>query len=365
MNTSPFVRIDLGAIKANYAALRTLAPRTEIAGVVKTDSYGLGAATIAPVLYEAGCRTFFTAHFEEALALRKTIPDGTIIPLNGLTPDTFDEALAHAITPMLNHLGAIHDWATFARQKGRPLPALIHIDTGMNRLGLPQDELDILAADHALLDGINVLAWISHFARSEEFDSPMTPQQRDRMIQAVARLPKARVSLCNSSGLYWGPEYQFDLARPGIALYGGNPTPNKPNPLQNVVELCAPILQIHNAPQGTTVGYGATFTLTRPSRIAVLAMGYADGYRRSLRNQGTALIDGHPAPVIGGISMDLITLDVTDIPERALTLGAPATLYGPHRPIDQAATEAGTISYELLTALGPRVQRIYAGPQRA
>ncbi len=359
MNTSPFVRVDLDAIANNYTLLCAQAPSTEIAGVVKTNAYGLGMAPVAKTLFDAGCRTFFTAHFEEAVALRETIHYAMIVPLHGFAPDQFEEAAEKNITPMLNHLEGIERWAAYAREKELRLPAMIHIDTGMNRLGLSPSEQDKLTANHALLDGLEIMAFASHFARADEFDCDMTPAQLARLKNALAGLPKAPVSLCNSSGLFWGADYHFDIARPGIAVYGGNPTPHRPNPMKNVIELCAPILQIHEAAKDSTVGYGATHRFKRPSRVAAIALGYGDGYHRSLSDKGTVMIGKHPAPLVGRISMDLITIDVTDVPESALEIGAPVTLIGPHRPIDIAAQEAGTICYELLTSLGPRVTRSY------
>ncbi|MDD3182761.1 MAG: alanine racemase [Alphaproteobacteria bacterium] len=359
MQTSPYALINLSRIAANYCFLCDNASPTEVGAAVKANAYGLGMEEVAQTLFDAGCRTFFTAHFEEALALREIIHYAVITPLHGVDPGSFEEAAEKNITPMLNHLTAIKAWASFAREKEMHLPAMIHLDTGMNRLGLPSSEQGALAQNPELLDGIEILAWVSHLACADDVTSPMTPEQLARMKEALVRLPKAPVSLCNSSGIFWGADYLFDLARPGIALYGGNPTPHLPNPMQGVIELCSPILQVHEATTESTVGYGATHRFTRPSRVAVIALGYADGYHRTLHNKGTVMIGTHPAPVVGRISMDLITIDVTDVPENALALGAPVTLIGPHRPIDVAAQEAGTIPYELLTAIGNRVQRVY------
>jgi len=357
--TAPYALIDLAAIVANYRFLAATAKPARCGAAIKANAYGLGMLPVARALHASGCTLFFTAHFSEALDLRAHIATCEIVVLNGIDSEDFGLARTQAITPTLNHLGAIQDWATYAREQGTALPAMIHLDTGMNRLGLCSSEQEHLAAHHELLDGIEIKAWVSHLACADEIDNPMTPRQRDRLQTVLRGLPKAPVSLCNTSGLFWGADYLFDIARPGIGLYGGNPTPHLPNPMRAVMELRAPILQVHEAAPSETVGYGATHTIKRKGKIAVLATGYADGYHRALHNKGFVSIGGHLAPVIGRISMDLITVDVTDVPEAAAHVGAEATLIGPHRPVDTAASEAGTISYEILTSLGTRVKRVY------
>jgi len=358
----PYALINLSAVSANYRILCTKAASARTGAVVKANAYGLGMIPVARILEQAGCTLFFTANIDEAITLRTENKTATIIPLNGIEPAAFDTALAQNITPMLNNLAAIKAWATFASAKGRILPAMIHLDTGMNRLGLSSAEQKHLTAHPDLLSGISVQAWSSHFACADMFDNPMTPLQRQRLQTVLQGLPKAPVSLCNSSGIFWGEDYHYDIVRPGVALYGGNPTPHLPNPMRPVIELHTTLLQVHEAEAGTTVGYNATRPLTRKSRIATIEAGYADGMHRTLRNKGSVMIGEHTAPVVGGISMDLITLDVTDVPESVAHVGANVTLIGPHRPIDVIAAEAGTISYEILTSLGPRVRRDYLRP---
>ena len=356
---TPYVRIDLGAVKDNYRLLSSKAPAAITGAAVKANAYGLGMTDVALALREAGCSLFFTAHFEEALALRNADATSRIVVLHGIDKTCQEEARAKNIIPMLNHLGAIRDWGSFAKARNEKLAAMIHLDTGMNRLGLSPAEQTQLAAHPDALDGIDIKAWVSHFACADEFDNPMTTEQRSRLLQLLSTLPKAPVSLANSSGIFWGPDYTFDITRPGIALYGGNPTPHRPNPMKDVIQLCAPILQIRDVEAGMSVGYGASYRTPRKGKIATLALGYADGYHRALHNKGTVMIGPHTAPLVGRISMDLITIDVTDVPEQAAHIGAEVTLIGPHRTIDQAAQEAGTISYELLTSLGARIERRY------
>lgn len=356
---TPYIRIDLAALAANYHFLTTKAAPAQVGCAVKANAYGLGLIPVAQTLHREGCRLFFTAYLEEALELRARIKDATIVALHGFDANDFETAVAHDIVPMLNHTQAIKAWSGFAKAQGRTLPAMIHIDTGMSRLGLSAPELDGLATAPSMLDGIEIKAWASHLACADEPDNPMSEQQRQRFQTALSHLPKAPVSLSATTGLFLGGDFVCDIVRPGIALYGDTATPSRPNPLRPVVELHASVLQIREVPAGATVGYGARHRFERPSRVATLGLGYADGYHRSLANKGTAQIGPYLAPVVGGISMDLMTVDVTDVPEDAVRIGDDAILIGPHRPLAVIAQEAGTISYELLTALGPRVRRVY------
>lgn len=357
--TTPQALIDLRALQANYALLRQKAPGAETAAVVKANGYGLGIAAIGTALYQAGCRTFFTAHFNEALTLRAALADGQIAVLHGLHPTEFAEAAARNITPVIPSLLALAEWSDFCRTQDRPLPTIIHLDTGMSRLGLGDDELERLLAAPDLLAPLRLDYWLSHFCSSEEPENPLNAAQAKRFSAALKRLPKAKASLSNSSGIFLGRDYHFDLSRPGAALYGINPTPAMPNPMQPVVTLQAPILQVRTVKAGDTVGYNQTFRFDHHGKVATIAMGYADGYLRSLHNIGMVRIGEYDVPIIARISMDLITLDVTDIPDRVAHPGALAILIGPHRNVDQIAMEAGTNAYEILTRLGARVQRVY------
>jgi alanine racemase len=356
----PLLTIDLGAIQHNYRLLAQKAAPAECAAAVKADGYGLGVKPVVEALYEAGCRTFFTAYPSEALEVRKALKDATVAPLHGLAPDDYDIALKHNITPVLNSLGDIEGWAVFAKRHNKKLPAFIHLDSGMNRLGLPPDEQERLIADPARLEGIEIKAWLSHFACSEDLANPLTTRQRDAFKAALAKLPKAKACLCNSSGIFWGKDYVFDLVRAGVALYGVNPTPAAQNPMRDVIELQAPILQIRHVDSPMTVGYGATHRIARKGRIATLALGYADGYLRALSSKGQVKIGSFLAPVVGRISMDLTTVDISDVPEAAARVGTYATVIGAHRSVDTVAAEAGTIGYEILTSLGARFERRYS-----
>ena len=304
---------------------------------MKANAYGLGADRVAPALYAAGCRHFFVAHLAEGVALRAALGPGPMIAvLNGFAPGADGDA---ALVPVLNSLGDVHSHAAAGRSAGQARRALLHLDTGMARLGLDAAEQARLAADHSLLAGLDLLYVMTHLACADEPEHPLNAEQAARFARACASLPKLKRSFANSSGLFLGSDYASDLSRPGCALYGINPTPGAPNPMRQVLQLEAPVLQIRDIPAGASVGYGASFVAARPSRIATIAVGYADGYLRSL-------------------SMDLITLDVTDAP--GLVPGDTVTLIGGAAPSpDDLAARAGTIGYEILTSFGARYRRAY------
>ncbi|MEO8559790.1 MAG: alanine racemase [Rhodospirillales bacterium] len=363
--TAGLLIVDLDAIAANWRLLAQRAASARCAAVVKADGYGLGAIEVSRRLRAEGCDWFFTAHLEEAIALKPAVPDATVVALNGLLAGNESATIEHEILPTLNDLGQIALWQSKARQLNRRLPAIIHIDTGMNRLGLQSDAVDRLANEPGLLDGIDIVLWMSHFACADLKDHKLTAEQQTRFAQALKRLPKAPASLANSSGIFLGPQAHYDLVRPGAALYGINPTPWVENPLQPVVTLTGKIVQIHKVDTNGTVGYGAEWRAQRPSRIATVAVGYADGYLRSAQNRTFVALDGTRLPVIGRISMDLITIDVTDAPSdrngSAIAPGSEVELLGSSISADELGEQAGTIGYEILTQLGKRYHRRYQG----
>jgi len=356
--------IDLAAVQANYRHLQEqLAPPTRCAAVVKADAYGLGAARIGPALARAGAETFFVAQLDEGIALREALrcvaPEAEIFVLNGTGAGPGADFRAHRLVPVLNSLGEIAAWQGEASRAGRRLPAVLHVDTGMNRLGLPPAEIEALARNPQGLDGIDLRLTMSHLACAELPRHPMNAAQHAAYQATRARLPAAPGSLANSAGIFLGTDYHFDLARPGVALYGANPTPYQPNPMQQVVRLQGRILQVREIDAPQTVGYGATHRAAGPGRIATVAAGYADGYLRSLSNRGRAWVGGRSVPVVGRVSMDLIILDVTAVSPETSRPGAFVDLIGPEAPVDDLAEAAGTIAYEILTALGGRYHRIY------
>jgi alanine racemase len=362
--TGTTLTIDLDAVVANYRLLSDKAPGAECAAVVKADGYGLGAPQVVGALAAAGCGTFFVAHLGEALAIRDAAPEATVAVLNGAAPGAEGEFAAHGLVPVLNSLEAVAAWAACGAAQsegGAPLPAILHIDTGMSRLGLSDDELDRVAADPSLLDGVALRWLMSHLAVSEEPDHPLNAAQRARFEAARARLPAGPASLANSSGIFLGPDYHYDLVRPGAALYGVNPRPGTANVMTHVARLEAPILQVRSIDSPRTVGYGATHGVKGPTKIATIPVGYADGYLRSLSSRGRAFLGGAEVPVVGRVSMDLVTLDVTALPDAQARPGAMVEVISERHPVDAVAADAGTIGYEILTGLGARYARRYTG----
>jgi alanine racemase len=350
--------VDLDAIAANWRFLADLHGGAT-AAVVKADAYGLGALRVAPRLYEAGARHFFVAHLEEALPLRPLLPGAMIGILNGFAGDKAGLYGAHGLAPVLGSLREIDAFAAYVARLGRSLDALLHIDTGMNRLGLDRDELATLTAATDRLRGINVRYVMTHLVDAERPDDPGNAAQLARFDAACAALPPWKRSLANSSGIFLGKAFGSDLARPGAALYGINPTPAGENPMRPVVRLCAEVLQVRPAEPGDRVGYNGIWTVQRPTTVATVAAGYADGYHRALSNAAQASFDGRRVPLIGRVSMDLTTFDTTEHPD--IVPGSLLELIGPNVPPDEVAHWAGTNGYEVLTSLGSRISRSY-GP---
>lgn len=351
------IEIDLGALADNYRLMRARAGGADVAAAVKADAYGLGAVRAGKALWDAGCRRFFVATVEEGAALRRTLHDAEIAVLNGLMAG--DEAVMRAsrLTPVLNDPAQVQRWDAACGRAGERCEAMVHVDTGMNRLGMTMAEAERLAASPP--DNVRIAVVMSHLACARQPGHPLNERQLDRFRRVRALFPGARASLANSAGVLLGEDYCFDLARVGIALYGGNPAEGAANPLKPVVRLGARILQERHVDPGETIGYDATFTATRPTRLAVIAAGYADGWPTPASGRGRAAIGGAAVPFAGRVSMDLIALDVTDVPEGETAPGAMVDLIGPHWTLDQAAEAAGLISYELLTGLSGRFERRY------
>jgi alanine racemase len=277
-------------------------------------------------------------------------------------PGTEGDFVEHGLTPVLNHLGQLNTWRAAAQRFDRPLDAVIHIDTGMHRLGFDVDEAQVLVNERGRLRGLRLALIMSHLVASEEQGNPVNGEQLSRFRTFVKAMPGAPTSLANSSGVFLGPDYHFDLLRPGAALYGINPLPGQSNPMLPVVTLHARILQTRHIDAFQTVGYGGAWRAARPSRVATIALGYADGYFRTLINRTHVHLAGHRISVIGRISMDLVTIDVTDVPEALSQPGAGVEILGPHLTPDDLADHARTNAYEVMTALGRRYARRYVEP---
>ncbi len=345
--------IDLGAIVANWRRLGAEAPGTPCAAVLKADAYGCGLAAVAPALWRAGCRIIFVAHLAEGEAARAVLPEATVYVLNGLPPGAAPAFVRRNLRPVLGSLAEIEEWAALSQGL---LPAALHVDTGMNRLGLSVPEALALAPDPRLkAAGIDLV--MSHLVSAERPDEAINLRQIAEFADVRAAFPGIPASLANSSGIFLGEAAHHDLLRPGYALFGGNPRPGKPNPMRPVVRLEAEIVQLRDVEAGAGAGYNARWIAPGPRRLATLSVGYADGYPRSARGRGRALVGGVSCPILGLISMDLIILDVTEAP--AARRGAPAVLIGDALDVDTVGQAAGTIGYEILTGLGSRYVRTY------
>ena len=360
--------IDLGALADNWRLLAAKHANNQCAAVVKADAYGVGVRPAGKALHAAGCRIFFVAHPTEGVRLRKVLPDVEIHVLNGFcAPATV--YLDHDLIPVLNSLDQIRAWADLSKARGGGLPADIHVDTGMRRLGLPRDELAALAADPGPTRAFRPKYLMTHLACADEPAHPLNAEQLKcfrRVRTSLRDIPFEGASMANSSGIFLGPDYHADLPRPGVALYGSNPTPGRTNPMAQVIRLEAKILQVRAIDSPETVGYGATFRARGPMRVATVAAGYADGFLRAASGRAsghrhTAFMGDRPVPLLGRISMDLIVVDVTAIDPAEAREGAYVDLIGPNNDIDSVARAAGTIGYEVLTGLGTRYHRQFPG----
>ncbi len=359
----PLLIIDLGAIGANFALLGKHLGAIACAAAIKADCYGMGMARVAPVLAASGCRDFFVATLEEGIAARQSLPGAAIHVLFGPTKEDRGAFFKHGLVPVLNTLPQIEEW--LARGEAElARPVALHLDTGMARLGLTRGEALALIENGRQLPRMNVALVMSHLACAEEPDHEMNRRQlaefgdlSRQLLAALANRPL--LSLVNSSGIFLGPDYHFDLARPGAALYGLNPVPGQPNPMRPVVTLMAPILQARAIDAGKCVGYGATHRFSRPTRLATIGLGYADGLMRALGDTGAFHVGDFRASIVGRVSMDLVTIDVGHVPEHLTRPGAMVEILGPRQDADALGHAAGTNGYELLTALGRRIGRHY------
>jgi alanine racemase len=352
--------INLAALAHNYKTLAKKASKAATAAAIKGDAYGLGVKPVAKTLWAAGCRSFYVARPEEGAALRNLLPLAAVTVLDGLYEGHADYYREHRLVPALTTLSQIQDWA----RHGRGNPCTLHVDTGINRAGLQASDWLALTGDETLLRKLNIRMLMSHLACGDDQQSPMNQRQLDRFKAIRDGVPHIAASLSNSPGIFLGRAYHFDEVRPGIGLYGGNPTPYQKNPTKAVATLEARVLQVRSIRRGETVGYSATWKAKRNSHIAVIAAGYADGVARKLSSTpagGPAQVwlAGQLCPIVGRVSMDMMTVDVTDVPVRKLAKATHAELFGKHISVDEAAGWAGTISYELLTHLGKRYARVY------
>lgn len=355
--------IDLAALRFNYRLLTEKTAPASVAAVVKADAYGLGAVRLSKVLFAEGCRAFFVAHLSEAQELRSNLPSEVqIYVLNGLQPGSEAQCAALNVLPVLNSLEQVSAWSRFARSRGTRLKAALQVDTGMSRLGLSSAlDAERILAQPDLLVGIEPVLLMSHLACADEPDHAANTAQLAAFNELAARFPGISRSLANSGGVLLGRNFHLDLVRPGIALYGANPVPGLDNPMRPVIRLDARVIQVRSVPAGVGVGYGLAFTTDRATRLATIAVGYADGWHRSLSGRGAAFIDGVRLPIVGRISMDSLVIDIGALGDYELRRGSLVELIGPNQSVDAVAADAGTIAYELLTSLGRRYSRLYLG----
>ena len=353
--------VDLDALAANFATLQAQAPLAEVAPVVKADGYGLGAGPVALRLWAEGARSFFVARVGEGERLRQALgPDrpAGIYVLDGAPAGAMPRIVAAGLIPVLNSLAQVEEASAFSGRRGR-LKVALHIDTGLNRLGLRAEEAEALAQAPDRLAGLDLGLVMSHLACGPNPGHPMNRRQLEAFQAAAALFPDARRSLSNSAGIFLGPAYHFDVARPGVTLYGGGPQERHDPRFAAVATLEAPILQVRSVPPGESVGYDATFTASQTTRLAIVPLGHADGILRALGGRGFAWFEGGRRAYLGCVSMDLVAIDVTGC--ETARPGAWIELIGPNALVDDLADAAGTISYEILVRLSGRAERVYRG----
>jgi alanine racemase len=355
--------IDLGAVQRNWRLLAERARPAHCGAAVKGNAYGLGISPVAKALWDAGCRDFFVARPKEGEELRGILGDAAIYVLDGLFPGQAEFYAKNNLLPALISIEEAREWAAFGRVYGHKLPCAVHVDTGINRLGFSLGDFAALIAERQTFEALDVTLLMSHLACADEREHALNQKQSAAFAELSRLLPGVPASLANSSGIFLGVDFLHDLVRPGIALYGGNPTPDRPNPMQAVAQLEGAILQVRDVRGGETVGYGATWSTNHPTRIAILGAGYKDGVPRALSatsarsDQPQVMIAGRRCPVVGRVSMDMMAIDVTGLDVKR---GDRAEILGSNILIDEAACWAGTISYELLTRLGSRYARLYS-----
>jgi alanine racemase len=355
--------VDLSAIEANWRALGRRIMPSECAAVIKADAYGCGIEPMAARLSRAGCRTFFVADLHEARRARGAAPDAVIYVLNGLLPGTAPVFADLRARPVIGSMVELAEWDAFCSANQWQGGAALHVDTGMNRLGITANEAAALAPRiRSENHGITLL--MSHLACAEEQNHPLNERQINLFREVRILYRGITSSLANSSGIFLGNAAHCDMARPGVALYGVNPTPGQSNPMRPVIELQARIAQVRIVQKGETVGYNAGWTAKRTTRLAVVAVGYADGYLRAASASdeapgADAIVAGKRCPIAGRVSMDLIEIDITDLPDGSARRGDLVKLIGDEISVDDVAAAAGTIGYEVLTSLGRRYHRVY------
>ncbi len=362
--TGAEIIVDLKILVSNWKYLQTQFSGQYCGAAVKANAYGIGIKPVVSSLYSAGCQYFFVALPEEGEVVRMYAPDAKIIILNGLFPNQAKYYRAFDLIPSLNSEEEFFDWMEILQDAPRHTPIVLHFDTGINRLGMQLNSLQKIADSNPVNKIKNPLLVMTHLACADTPKHPKNTEQLTRFKEFQTLFPNASASMCNSAGIFLGNEFHFDIARPGISIYGANAIADKPGLTKPIASLFTRILQIRTLPIGETIGYGATYSVKRQSRIATIACGYADGFIRMINSQNSkhqpcVYINGYRAPIVGRISMDHFQADVTDIPESLCHRDTVVELFGKNISVDEVATWAESIAYEVFTGLGPRVTRRY------
>lgn len=363
-SVSGYLEIDLAAITDNYHALQSKLGSVACGAVVKADGYGFGAAQVSQKLAQKGCTYFFVAHLEEGLALRQVLPDSKIYVFSGLFPGTAKAFIDAQLIPVINNYVTLEEWLSYASVLNQSMPLVLHIDTGMSRIGMDRDDVKKMIENWPNFSCANIHFLMSHLACSENLSHPMNLQQLEQFQKIKEIFPRLKGSLASTEGIFLGSNYHFDIVRAGKGLFGLYQSPDSTVVLKSCLTLKGRVVQIRTAFKGEFVGYGATCTLTRDSRLAVVGIGFADGYFRGLSNKGYMLIEGYTVPVLGRISMDYTVVDVTDIPESLLYRGMWADVFNSTLTLDESAKAIGTISREISTHFGQRLFRVYKDDEK-
>ena len=353
--SASYLEVDLAALERNFERLRDAARGGDVAAIVKANAYGLGMVPVARRLETSGCESFFVATLEEGSALRAAVSDSTIYVLEGVAAGCEGRLVEQRLRPVINTLEQAQRWLALGR------PCALHIDTGMSRLGLALSDVEALLASTRESARAAIEIVMTHLACAEETETPLNRRQVECFGEVAKRFPQARTSIGNTAALFLGEAYSGDVVRPGIGLYGGNPFDDRDNPFEVVASLKAKVLQLRDIETESTVGYGATHIAVPGDRLAVVGVGYADGFPRQLGGRGFASVGGMRVPIVGRISMDLTCLDVTGLERDAIELGDYVELFGHDIEVEEVAALCGTINYEILSGLGARIERVHVG----
>lgn len=356
----PTLRVDLAAVARNWRAARHAFSGRRLGAVLKYDAYGLGVTQVAPSLVATGCEDFWLASFEEAAALRPLLkPPARLFVLNGLGSHDPGTLISLSLIPVLTHLGEVHAARAYAQRTGAVFPVAIHLDTGLTRVGLQDADVQRLAHQPNELSGLQVVAWVTQLARFDDLACESSLEQRTRFDRWTAMLPAAERSLATSTGAFGDPGWHFDHARLGSALFGIQ-AGRAPYAVEPAASLCAPVLRVAEVPAGVEVGYGGAYRTARPSRLATLAIGYGDGLPAGCFPDARVCFNGTPAPVVGSVSMSLLTVDVSALGDGAVRPGDCAELYGPSQSVEQLARSLGVTPNALLVPTARLAHRVWS-----